>query len=434
MKNTPDWFKTSAVYQINPRTFCEEGTIKAITAELPALAELGFRIMYLCPIFEEDASEDRAFWSSRQKKSETNNPKNPYRMNDYFKIDEEYGTMEDLKEFISEAHKLGMKVFLDLVYLHIGPNAPILKEHPEYVQLDEKGEILLGPWNFPLFNYENPETREYLWSNMLFYIKDMDVDGFRCDVGDKVPLDFWAEGAERIRAIKPDAVMINEGRKTEYLQVFDANYGFLWHQLLYFLLHKELSATVFCTVARDHSIQNDGGLILRDMDNHDTVTDWPYRIEEHFGHDCMELILAINYTIDGIPMVYCGNELADTTRHSMFANRFHRGIYEVADRKATGEHVDRRKEIIKTLNAMRCNDASLKNGRTEWIKTNLPSVLSFRRIGETDEITFIGNFSEEEYSVPAQAGELLLSNHYAVHQENAVLSAYGYAIIKNKRG
>ena len=55
---TPDWFKKSAVYQINPRTFCEEGTIKAVTKELPKLAELGFKIMYLCPIFEEDASDE----------------------------------------------------------------------------------------------------------------------------------------------------------------------------------------------------------------------------------------------------------------------------------------------------------------------------------------------------------------------------------------
>lgn len=430
MKNTPNWFKTSAVYQINPRTFCEEGTIQAITAELPALAELGFGIMYLCPIFEEDASEDRAFWSVRQKRSETNNPKNPYRINDYFKIDEEYGTMEDLKAFIAEAHKLGMKVLLDLVYLHIGPNAPILKEHPEYVQLDEKGEILLGPWNFPLFNYENEETREYLWSNMLFYVKDLDVDGFRCDVGDKVPLDFWEEGARRIKAVKSDAVLINEGRKPEYLTVFDANYGMFWHKLLYFLLHREISASAFTSLQREFQYD---GLILRDMDNHDTVTNWPYRIEEHFGHDCMELILAINYMVDGVPMVYCGNELADTTRHSMFANRFHRGVYEVADRKATGDHVERRKAVIKVLNRLKKDLAILKNGEIQWIQTGLPMVLSFRRVDAVERLTFIGNFSEEPVKVPAEAGELLLSNGATVKDGTVTLSAYGYIIIKNKK-
>ena len=123
----PEWLSRSAVYQINPRTFSREGTIKAVTDELPKLKDLGFRVMYLCPIFEEDDSENREFWSTRQKKSETNNPKNPYRMNNYFRIDSEYGTENDLREFIEEAHRLGMRVLLDLVYLHMARTRRYLK-------------------------------------------------------------------------------------------------------------------------------------------------------------------------------------------------------------------------------------------------------------------------------------------------------------------
>ena len=94
----PDWLARNAVYQINPRTFTKEGTISAITAELEFLKGLGFNIIYLCPIFEEDATTDPKNISPRQKKSKTNNPKNPYRMSDYYFIDSEYGTAEDLKE------------------------------------------------------------------------------------------------------------------------------------------------------------------------------------------------------------------------------------------------------------------------------------------------------------------------------------------------
>ena len=88
----PDWLTKGSVYQINPRTFSAEGTLKAVTRELPYLQDLGFTTIYLCPIFEADASENRDNWSDRQKKYETQNPKNPYRMNNYFRIDEEYGT------------------------------------------------------------------------------------------------------------------------------------------------------------------------------------------------------------------------------------------------------------------------------------------------------------------------------------------------------
>lgn len=154
----PEWLSRSAVYQINARTFSQEGTIKAVTNELPKLKDLGFRVMYLCPIFEEDDSENREFWSTRQKKSETNNPKNPYRMNNYFRIDSEYGTENDLREFIEEAHRLGMRVLLDLVYLHIGPNAPILKRHPEFARQDRDGNIICTEWNFPYLDYTSDGT------------------------------------------------------------------------------------------------------------------------------------------------------------------------------------------------------------------------------------------------------------------------------------
>jgi hypothetical protein len=55
----PEWFSKGSVYQINPRTFSSEGTIKAVTEQLPFLADLGFSIMYLCPIFSEDDSTDK---------------------------------------------------------------------------------------------------------------------------------------------------------------------------------------------------------------------------------------------------------------------------------------------------------------------------------------------------------------------------------------
>jgi len=206
MTEKTNHFAGASIYQINPRTFSREGTINAVTEELPKLRDLGFKFMYLCPVFREDDSTDRSFWSTRQKASNTDNPKNPYRMNDYFEIDEEYGTMEDLKRFVAESHKLGMKVILDLVYLHIGPNAEILKTHPEFAARNEDGSVKLTKWNFPYLNFKSEGLREYLYCNMVYYVGVIDADGFRCDVGDAVPIDFWQEGRRRICAIKPDAV------------------------------------------------------------------------------------------------------------------------------------------------------------------------------------------------------------------------------------
>lgn len=431
MKNiAPEWLRKASVYQVYPRTFSKEGTIEAVTKELPFIASLGFKILYLCPVFEADDSEDRAYWSDRQKASETNNPKNPYRMKDYFEIDPEYGTMEDLRELVAETHRLGMKLLLDLVYFHLGPGAPILKAHPEFTSTDSEGNFVTGKWHFPAFNYENPGVREYLWSNMVYYVGEIGVDGFRCDIACHVPLDFWAEGKRRIQTINPEAIMINEGRRAEYLTVFDVNYGTHWHSLLHKLLLKEITCDdIIETHGAFVEEYPENGLILRCIENHDLVTNRPYRMDAHFGSDCMEALLAICYAIDGVPMVYCGNELCDTAHQSMFANRFFMGKFEVADREELKKTpaADRRMEVFKTLNRLKNDYDALSKGKTQWIKTDDPYILAFTRTYEDQVITFVGNFSKEETTFDIDvSGEVLLSNKVSGNS----LAPFGYTIVK----
>ena len=144
------------VYQLFLRAFTKEGTLAAATRHLPEICELGVDIVYVCPFMVEDEGEDRAFWSIRQKDSGLDNPKNPYRISDYFHVDPEYGDEKDLRAFVDEVHRLGMKVLFDLVYFHCGPNAVFLKEHPDFVRREKNGEFVLGDWCFPQLNYENP--------------------------------------------------------------------------------------------------------------------------------------------------------------------------------------------------------------------------------------------------------------------------------------
>ena len=435
----PEWLSRSAVYQINPRTFSADGTIRAVTNELPKLKELGFRVMYLCPIFEEDDSENRDFWSTRQKKSETNNPKNPYRMNNYFKIDSEYGTEDDLREFIEEAHRLGMRVLLDLVYLHIGPNAPILKRHPEFARQDRDGNIICTEWNFPYLDYTSDGLREYLWCNMIYYLGEMDADGFRCDVGDGVPTDFWVEARRRMKAVKPDSVLINEGSNwNNLLKGFDSSYCFDWHVNLYKAFSGEISAAE-CRSFLERLANEipSGAKLIFDIDNHDTVTDWPKRTEKVAGHNGMEQIEVINYLLDGIPMVYCGNELADEAYHSLFANRFHMGRFETTDRRGleTLDYSLRRQEIMKGLNTLKLESDILCYGSTVWVDNSAPEkLLSFSREYNGKKITFIGNISREKAASEFNAefgGRVLFSNGAEKISDGTIeLEPRGYVVLE----
>ena len=434
-----DWLIKGAVYQINPRTFSKEGTIKAVTKELPFLAGLGFKTMYLCPIFEADDSENPENWSERQKKSHTGNPKNPYRIMDYFNIDSEYGSEADLKEFIDESHRFGMRVLLDLVYMHIGPNAFILKTHPEFVKHDKNGNIVCSRFHFPYIDFNNEGLREYLWSNMVYFVGKLDADGYRCDVGDKVPLDFWTEGKRRMTAVKPDAVLINEGSDYSYLLGgFDACYCFSWHDCIYNVFKGTMTAdSIKLRYEKVSKTLPNGGILLRDVDNHDTVTDWPERTETVAGHDGMELIQVMNYFIDGLPMVYCGNELADSAKLSMFANRFHMGDFEVTDRSIAKEDYSlRRQGIMKKLNLYRRASDTLAYGKTVWLDTDHPeSVILFMREYNGERILFAGNLGKEDLTVivseALNGGELIFANGGELPVNGSLaLSAHGYVTVK----
>lgn len=435
----PDWLARAAVYQINPRTFSKEGTIKAIEKELPFLKELGFSIMYLCPIFQADVSTNLENWSERQKKSQTNNPKNPYRMKDYFTIDEEYGTMDDLRDFVAAAHALDIRVILDLVYAHIGPDADILKRRPDFAKQNADGSTIYSAWHFPFLDFNCPGLREYLYANMVYFVGALDVDGFRCDVGDAVPLDFWAEGKKRICAVKPDAILINEGKKGESLRAaFDSMYCFDWHSSVYNVFTGDTPASdmqnTWETVAADLP---DGSLLLRDIDNHDTVTDWPARTETAAGHEGMEQIEIITYLMDGIPMVYCGNELGDETVMSLFANRFFPGRFSATDRSIAKEDYSlRRQALMKKLNELKKKSDILRYGKTHFLTHSKPDqVFSFAREWEGKQMIFIGNCKNESVQVTLDTpltGEILFQNRCRRQGNQLSFEPYGYLVLKDE--
>ena len=154
----------SVIYQISLRAFTPEGTLKAARVHLSEIAAMGADIVYLCPICLQDDDPRQEFWSPRQKKY--GNPHNPYRIKDYYAVDPEYGTENDLREFVAEAHRLGMRVMMDIVFYHCGPTAVFINEHPDYVVRNPDGSIALGTYAFPLLNYESQELREYLCRNL----------------------------------------------------------------------------------------------------------------------------------------------------------------------------------------------------------------------------------------------------------------------------
>lgn len=308
----------SIIYQIFLRTATKEGTIKAAEKLLDHIAELGIDIVYLSPFYEMDDDPREEFWSDRQRASGLCNPKNPYRMNDYFKIDEEYGTDEDLKSFVYSAHRRGLKVMFDLVYFHCGPRAGLIDINKDFIKRLDDGTPDNGVWHFPKLNFDCPELCEYLWSNMEYWVKNFDIDGYRCDVGDHVPLEFWREGVKRVKNIKSDFIMLNEGSKDEWIEsgVFDANYCYWGFEQIFERGEKNINKNL-------KSIKHLDKQVIC-YENHDSASDgYENRYERKFGRNVCDAMLVVTFTCGCTPFIYNGNEIADSCRHSLWNNRFY---------------------------------------------------------------------------------------------------------------
>lgn len=337
------------IYQIYLRTFTAEGTLKAAQKLLPHVKDIGADIIYLAACFKADDDTDTDYWSNRQLASKSNNPKNPYRIADYFSVDSEYGGNDDLAEFIAAAHELKLKVILDMVYFHCGPTAPLIDAHPDFVKRDENGKILPGDWKFPMLNFDSPKLREYLIGNMEYWINEYGADGFRCDAADYVPMDFWQTAIMRIRAIKPDAFMLYEGGNDASIDAgFDTVYGWLGFNPLY---RKTLTVAEFIKTVEELNARLGGfNRCLDFFDNHDVASDEGNdRLEKAIGHDGVNSLLAVMFTLGGVPLIYNGNEVADDSDKNMFFNRFCAGHTTVDWQNALSDFGKNRLNLIKTL-------------------------------------------------------------------------------------
>lgn len=439
MRNAQPYLENAVLYQINLRAFTPDGTLKAAEKLLPHIRSLGVDIVYLCACFDADPSEEG--WSPRQIASATGNPKNPYRIRDYYNVDLEYGTNDDLKEYIAAAHRLGMKVLLDLVYFHCGPSAVFLDEHPDFILRNPDGTPVLGEWLFPELNYSCADLRKYLIENMKMYVRDFGADGFRCDVGDNVPLDFWIEARAEIDAIAPDCMMLNEGWKPapDYLDAFDLIYGCLpVADVVEGEKPVSAFADTFLAYSKDH---------LRDtfraapyLENHDFANDdYENRIEKRIGTAAMDAGLVVNFTVPGVPFLYNGVEVCDTHRHSIWGNRLHGGNLVIDWQNAFLPEAHSRTELLRALSGLRKSLPALgMNAGIRFVDAADEKILAFLREKDGERIFVAVNLSDTPRQalcdVAARDFSPCLSRGASVSTDAdgklaATLDAYGYAVV-----
>ena len=452
MRPTPEYLKSAVVYQMVLRNFTRDGNFKAATEMLEHVRSAGVDVVYLCPFVEMDCDMDESGWSTRQKKSAYHTPKNPYRISNYDKIDPEYGHDADFKAFNDKAHALGMKVYMDLVYLHCGPNNVMKDMFPDAFQKNPDGTVRTTIWHFPYVNFESKDVRKYLIDSMLHWMS-LGCDGFRCDVGDQVPIDFWVEAVTVCQKVNPELVMINEGSKPEWLEkAFDACYGWPWSNSIRNFLtptlpgqvnakHKTLDKKM--PGVRDYEAKiPQASLMFVFMDNHDTAADdWEDRFDRVHPVEAGNAAFVLLFLRRGLPLIFNGNEIADNSLNTFFApvEDIARARKTVDWGRALQPAGQKRLALIRTLAKMRHEQKVFSDGTQEWVtEGEKQGAIAFVRRAGGNAAFVAANLTDKAVSFPVKglspnADKPLLAENGNVSADGAVsLGPWGFVVVAVK--
>jgi glycosidase len=308
LKN-PDWSKTAVLYQLNVRHFTKEGSFKAAQKQLPRIKAMGADVIWLMPIHPIGKKNRKGTLGS------------PYSVQDYFGVNPEFGTEADLRAFITEAHRLNMKVILDWVANHTAWDNKLAIDHPDWYEKDWKGDFHPTPWqdwsDIIDLDYSKPGVRHHMTEALLYWVREFDVDGYRADVAGYIPQDFWETARVEMEKIKPVFLLAEWQSRELHHKAFDASYAWDWYNTLHDIAQGKGDATALYGYYGSHeSSWPRESMRLQFIENHDKNA-WEATQYEAFG-PMLNAAIMFSLISDGIPMIHNGQEAGNAKRLAFF--------------------------------------------------------------------------------------------------------------------
>lgn len=398
----PEWLESAVIYEANLRQGTPTRDLKGLQRELPRLKDLGVDIVWLMPIHPISKEQRKGTLGSY------------YAVQDYKAVNPEFGTLEDMKEFVRTAHTLGMKVILDEVCNHTGADNAWVKEHPDYFARNEKGEMY-GPYDWTdvcKLDYTNPETRAAMTDALLFWVKDVDIDGYRCDVAGEVQTDFWEEVRPKLQAVKP-VMMLAEASKPELmLKAFDVDYAWPMKDVFNAIAltkgvnkwakeknekRPSMTAADIPALLKKQSREYPAGSIHMNMITNHDLNSWEGTEFDRYG-PATGAFAVLSYTLPGVPMLYTGQETGFNHAFEFFEQ----------DPVQPSTEANEFTAFYETLNALKHGNRALDARQPiEFVDAGNPDVLVFNRKSETgNEVTVIVNLSDSDSALKLPSGAI----------------------------
>lgn len=359
----PQWSYAANLYEVNIRQYTPEGTFEAFRKHLPRLKKMGVDILWLMPIHPISVPERKGTLGSY------------YAVSDFRAVNPLFGNHDDFKRLVDSTHAMGMHIIIDWVPHHTGWDHPWIKSHPEFYNKNEKGEIrdpineeTGEPWGWTdvaELNLENPDMRRQVIDDMIYWIEDYNIDGFRVDHAHGVPADYWDEVSNTLSALKKPLFILAEGEET-YLRndsSFVATYAWKIHHKMNDIANGKDNVNALDTLLAAERKVYTYGYHIYFTSNHDENS-WAGTEFERMG-DGHKTFAALCATLDGMPLIYSGQEEPLRKRLAFFEKDtipFKDYAYE---------------EFYTTLNQLKKKNQALWNGEHGGLS---------RRINESNEV------------------------------------------------
>ena len=211
----PAWIEQGNIYEVNTRQYTPEGSFKAFEKSLDRLKAMGVQTLWFMPINPISVKDRKGQLGSY------------YAVSNYTGINPEYGSMDDWKALVRDAHDKGFKVIIDWVPNHTGADHPWVTAHPDFYVLDSVTHQPATPYDWTdtrKLNYGNPQLADSMIASMKFWIRESDIDGFRCDVATDVPAAFWKRCIAELKKMKNIFMLAESNAAWVHEAGFDASY------------------------------------------------------------------------------------------------------------------------------------------------------------------------------------------------------------------
>lgn len=405
------------MYEVNISAFSAGGDLPGVESRLDKIKELGINVVWLMPIYPIGS---------------LNGVGSPYAVRNYLQVNPAFGSLDDLRSLVEEAHERDMAVILDWVGNHTAWDHPWIEENPEWYTTDASGNIIspegMGWADVADLNFSNAEMRSEMIESMKYWVLEANVDGYRVDYAEGVPTDFWKEAIDALRAIPDrDIIMFAEAaNKNMFSAGFDLIFGWdFYHRLKEVYNDNDPASKLIIANSTDYNNVPEGSHILRWIDNHDDNA-WENTPQSIFdGQEGALAAFVVTSYMGGVPLIYNGQEVGYPNQLGFFEGNAIKIDWSVNPEILTE---------YQQLMSFRNGSHAVRGGQIETYPSE--DVVAFKRISGSEEVIVFVNVRDTavDFELPVSlvgtTWDNALTNSAVVLDGTVSLGSYAYLILK----